>query len=475
MIRHGIIENTQVEVKSRLTAVDYAPELCVTGYSDGKIAFHHLHTSHNRYRMETQCILQIVPEEEADTSLRSPVSCLRISPCLSFLAIGTLVGTVTVVDLRTDGVNWKHGGSSKKMSFRLLHTHKEHRGFPITALRWSLYLQSYKVFSGCSNGDVVELFVTRILDKEATSGAGGASAQEALSALASSWFEKLTTAAGEGGGATSSGSSSSSNKSRQRDILSLVCHCRFPIKQVECSVVDSSSAGGRMDVVVVTAGKESGGGHEAFLFHFPWDSQYNPRCRTLYSSAEGSSGTGDEVDDDGGGCGFLFLNSASATSSGSSSSSSSDVESYATGILAVYGCNGGSLTVRAELYDTNGVCNSHLRLEPAPSQGKRRVQAHTWRCRQCLSLYKHVAMVLSESGVLFVVNLQQGQYYELDAADVPSRRVFSACTYSVILSLLSFLFVMSLSLSYPSIAACLHSLAPHDTSLTIIPPSSINH
>jgi hypothetical protein len=35
-------------------------------------------------------------------------------------------------------------------------------------------------------------------------------------------------------------------------------------------------------------------------------------------------------------------------------------------------------------------------------------------------------------------------------------------------------FLMSLSLSYPSITACLHSLTPHDTSLTII-PQSINH
>ena len=33
---------------------------------------------------------------------------------------------------------------------------------------------------------------------------------------------------------------------------------------------------------------------------------------------------------------------------------------------------------------------------------------------------------------------------------------------------------MSLFLSYPYIAACLYSLAPHDTSLTI-PPHSINH
>jgi superfamily II DNA/RNA helicase len=42
------------------------------------------------------------------------------------------------------------------------------------------------------------------------------------------------------------------------------------------------------------------------------------------------------------------------------------------------------------------------------------------------------------------------------------------CSMFFLLSFL-FLFVMSLSLSYPSIAACLHTLTPHDTSLTIIP------
>jgi hypothetical protein len=53
----------------------------------------------------------------------------------------------------------------------------------------------------------------------------------------------------------------------------------------------------------------------------------------------------------------------------------------------------------------------------------------------------------------------------------------AARTYSVILLFfLLFLFVMSLSLSlsYPSIAACLHSLTPPGTNLTIIPPS-LNH
>jgi hypothetical protein len=48
------------------------------------------------------------------------------------------------------------------------------------------------------------------------------------------------------------------------------------------------------------------------------------------------------------------------------------------------------------------------------------------------------------------------------------------CTYSVRLFFLLFLFVMSLSLFYLSNTACLHSLAPHDTSLTTIHPS-INH
>jgi hypothetical protein len=70
----------------------------------------------------------------------------------------------------------------------------------------------------------------------------------------------------------------------------------------------------------------------------------------------------------------------------------------------------------------------------------------------------------------------------VDAADMNRAIVFMpeidpetmGGTYSVLLFFLSFLFVMPLSLFLSlsrSISACLHSLTPHDTSLTILPPS----
>jgi nucleosome binding factor SPN SPT16 subunit len=47
----------------------------------------------------------------------------------------------------------------------------------------------------------------------------------------------------------------------------------------------------------------------------------------------------------------------------------------------------------------------------------------------------------------------------------PVRILLSYCS-----SFFSCLMSLSLSLSYPSIAVCLHALTPHDTSLTILPP-----
>ena len=105
MLRHGDVLTTSRLESSQLSAIDYAsPDLCVCGFSDGKISFNCLQGGgKSGYRIRSRCVLQIIPEDEADTSLRSSVTCLRISPCLCFLAIGTAVGTVTVLDLRSNG------------------------------------------------------------------------------------------------------------------------------------------------------------------------------------------------------------------------------------------------------------------------------------------------------------------------------------------------------------------------------------
>jgi hypothetical protein len=61
---------------------------------------------------------------------------------------------------------------------------------------------------------------------------------------------------------------------------------------------------------------------------------------------------------------------------------------------------------------------------------------------------------------------------ELSMALTTKAMATGTC-YVILLFFLLFLFVASLSLSYPSITACLYSLTPHGTSLTItIPPSS---
>ena len=168
MLRHGVVEATKGDgTSSSITSFDYcAPSLCVLGYSNGIISFYYINTvKHLRHRLKTECILKIAPERDADSSLRSPVTCLRISPCMCFLGVGTANGTITVLDLRTNGEHYD-SRVDKGMSFKLLYTHKEHRGRAITALRWSLHISSYKLFSGCVHGHVIELSVTRVLRRD---------------------------------------------------------------------------------------------------------------------------------------------------------------------------------------------------------------------------------------------------------------------------------------------------------------------
>ena len=132
MLRHGVAEATTSQDGTSFTCLDYSRSLCCLGYSDSSISFFYMDGSGDErmnHRLRTDCILKIAPEEEADQSLRSPVTCLRISPCQCFLGIGTANGTVTVLDLRTNGEHYEYS-VSKIMNFRLL-AHPEAWGRPL--------------------------------------------------------------------------------------------------------------------------------------------------------------------------------------------------------------------------------------------------------------------------------------------------------------------------------------------------------
>ena len=88
----------------------------------------------------------------------------------------------------------------------------------------------------------------------------------------------------------------------------------------------------------------------------------------------------------------------------------------------------------------------------------------------------HMPRLVLES-VLFATDL--GDYFanqKCPAKGTKAVYCFQFGTHCVQCSSLPFLFVMSLYLFYPSIDACLYfsDITPHDTSLTIVPPS-INH
>ena len=107
---------------------------------------------------------KIAPEKNADSS---EVACdlPAHQSVYVFLGIGTANGTITVLDLRDNGEQYNNR-VNRTMSFKLLYTHKEHRGWAITALRWSSHSKSYKLFSGCGQGRVIELSISRVLSQD---------------------------------------------------------------------------------------------------------------------------------------------------------------------------------------------------------------------------------------------------------------------------------------------------------------------
>ena len=282
----------------------------------------------------------------------------------------------------------------KIKTFKLLYTHKEHRGGRITALKWSIHSRSYKLFSGCTNGDVIELFVCNILENENRIRSSASSTQETLSSLASSFIQTLTTPAVYD---TKYDDERSFYKhgSDNKDFLALVYHCRYPVMQIECSATErqpcwddghSCRHSGRYGTEWWLRG--------ILLFSMESELQsempralFDPKS-TAESKTSGGSVHAETAKD--GGCGFLFLNSESGSNNG---------DTLATGILAVYGYGSDTLSLRAQLHDTDGNTSSLFTLEriQALPEGKKHPQG-AWQCRQCVSLYKHVAVVLSDEG-----------------------------------------------------------------------------
>ena len=100
MISHGTVYTDN----KGITCIDNGgDDLIICGHGDGSISFLYLNSNHSlthRYHLES--LLDIIPESNADDSLRSPVTCVRVSPCLRFLAVGTSEGTVTILDMRSN-------------------------------------------------------------------------------------------------------------------------------------------------------------------------------------------------------------------------------------------------------------------------------------------------------------------------------------------------------------------------------------
>ena len=123
---------------SAITCLDMASsgQLLAVGLYNGCISFYRVGFSAST-RLRAELLLTMAPAPAStDKALQAAVTSLSFSPCLRFLAVGTIKGAVSVIDMRADG-----GASDRGVTgqcFQLLYTHHEHQNSPITALCLSL-------------------------------------------------------------------------------------------------------------------------------------------------------------------------------------------------------------------------------------------------------------------------------------------------------------------------------------------------
>lgn len=122
------------------TSVFYKNNVIVAGYKNGYIDFFCL----NLYKLHpyAELVKRICPPSQ-DKGLQVPLSCLSISQCFKFLAVGTVSGMILVFEI------------SEETVMKIVHEHEMHKGNQITSLTWSL--DSSILYSGCSGGLIVEL------------------------------------------------------------------------------------------------------------------------------------------------------------------------------------------------------------------------------------------------------------------------------------------------------------------------------
>lgn len=221
---HGALICSQSN-DARFSCIDYIGDLVALGNTRGAIFFYRVVSKATRSR--TELALHVAPPAN-DKTLSVTLTCIRFSPCQSYLAVGTISGTVLVFSLKD------------KIRLDIKSHHDDHRGKAISALCWSH--DSTKLFSGCIAGVVIE-FLFSEAHSDWTSKSTSTSAMALNFASALLLGKKNTT---------------------------VICQSNEIIRQIECTYSESCSCG-QADILLVSVGNHS------MLFQLPIKKHIAPR------------------------------------------------------------------------------------------------------------------------------------------------------------------------------------------------------
>ena len=224
MLHHGALLSSESN-DFRFSCIDYTGDLIAVGNARGAIFFYKVISKATRLRPELT--LHVAPPPN-DKSLNVTLTCIRFSPCQTYLAVGSASGTVLVFNLKD------------RSRLDIKSSHDDHRGKAISALCWSY--DSSKLFSGCVGGVVIEfIFSENASDWNSSSSSTSAMALNFASALLMG--KRSTT---------------------------LICQCDEIIRQIECAFSDTCSCGSA-DVLLVSVA------HHSLLFQLPINKNQGPR------------------------------------------------------------------------------------------------------------------------------------------------------------------------------------------------------
>ena len=212
---------------NRITCVDTSGSLVAAGTVQGDVVIYRLQPSTlggGRSNCYSKKIMQVRPprDEAALGKGLQQLTCVAISPANDFIAIGSVAGLVVVLD-------W-HDRSDGSSNLNIFYDHREHGGYAITALKWSMNRDNLKLFSGCEAGFVNELNISSILKQQYN--------PNAIMSLISLLSNKPITS---------------------------VCKTPLAIEAIDCSLSPSSISNGATDLLLVCSAGQ------LLLFSLPAD------------------------------------------------------------------------------------------------------------------------------------------------------------------------------------------------------------